>query len=96
MDFRGVQLGVSTADYSRVLTRRTFPAMRFCGCGLERESAQDPPLRTITGTLTGAQKGLQQRWYFSEPLVARRRSIDKPLGLPCGAYVTTRGANAWT
>ena len=39
--------------------------MRFCGCGLERGSAQDPPL----GTLTGAQKVIQQRWYFSEPLV---------------------------
>ena len=33
---------------------------------------------------------LQQRWYFSEPLVARSRSVDKPLGLPCGAYATTR------
>ena len=64
---------------SRVLTRGTFPARRFCGCGLERGSAQDPPLRTPTGTptgaltetLTAAQKVLQQRWYFSEPLVAR-------------------------
>ena len=52
---------------------------------------EDPPLRT----LTGAQKALQQRWYFSEPLVARQCSVDKPLGLPCGAYATTRGANAW-
>ena len=52
---------------------------------------EDPPLRT----LTVAQKVLQQRWYFSEPLVARRRSVDKPLGLPCGAYAMTRGANAW-
>ena len=75
--------------YSQVPTRRTFPAMRFCGCALERGSAQDPPLRTLTGTLTGAQKVLQQRRYFSEPLVARRRSVDKPLGLPCGAFVTT-------
>ena len=30
-----------------------FPAKRFCGCGLERESTQDPPLRTLTGALTG-------------------------------------------
>ena len=52
---------------------------------------EDPPLRT----LIGAQKVLQQRWYFSEPLVARRRSVGKPLGLPGGAYITTRGANAW-
>ena len=49
----------------------------------------------LTGALTGTQKVFQQRWYFSEPLVACRRSIDKPLGLPCGAYATTRGANAW-
>ena len=27
--------------------------------------------------------------YFSELLVARRRSVGKPLGLPCGAYATT-------
>ena len=79
---------------SRVPTRRTFPAMRFCGCGLERGSAQDPPLRTLTGALTGAQKVVQQRWYFSEPFVARRCSVDKHLGLPCGAYVTTRGKKA--
>ena len=45
--------------------------------------------------LTGAQKVIQQRWYFSEPLVARQHSVGKPLGLPCGAYATTRGANAW-
>ena len=42
-----------------------------------------------------AQKVLQRRWYFPEPLVARRRSVDKPLGLPCGAYAMTRGANVW-
>ena len=30
---------------SHVPTRRTFPAMRFCGCGLESGSAQDQPLR---------------------------------------------------
>ena len=36
---------------------------------------EDPPLRT----LTAAQKVLQQRWCFSEPLVARRRSVDKRL-----------------
>ena len=34
-----------------------FPLVRFCGCSLERGSAQDPPLRT----LTGAQKVLEQR-----------------------------------
>ena len=56
---------------------------------------EDPPLRALTGTLTAAQKVLQQRWYFSEPSVARLRYVGKPLGLPCGAYVTTRGANAW-
>ena len=32
-------------EYSRVPTRGTFPARRFCGCGLERGSAQDQPLR---------------------------------------------------
>ena len=51
-----------------------------------------------SGLLQGLlQKVLQQRWYFAEPLVARRRSVGKPLGLPCGAYAkgTTRGANAW-
>ena len=52
---------------------------------------EDPPLRA----LTGAQKVLQQRWYFSEPLVARQHSVGKPLGLPCGANATTRGANVW-
>ena len=56
---------------------------------------EDPPLRTLTGTFRAAQKVLDQRWYFSEPLVARRHSVDKPLGLPCGAYAMTRGANAW-
>ena len=35
--------------------------------------------------LTGAQKVLQHRWY----------SVDKPLGLPCGVYATTKGANVW-
>ena len=30
---------VSLGLISRVPTRRTFPAMRFCGCGLERGSA---------------------------------------------------------
>ena len=54
--------------------------MRFCEYGLDRGSAQDPPL----STLTGAQKVLQQREYFSAPLVASRRSVDKPLELPCG------------
>ena len=64
--------------------------MRFCGCGSERGSAQDPPLRTLTGALTGAltglltgaltgaQKVLQQRRYF--PAVCTRRK---------------GGANAW-
>ena len=50
-------------DISRVPTRRTSPTMRFCGCGLERGSSQDPPLRILTGALTGAQKVLQQREY---------------------------------
>ena len=36
-----------------------------------------------------AQNVLQQRWYVSEPLVARRGSVEKPLGLPCGAFETT-------
>ena len=31
--------------YSHIPTRRTFPAMRSRGCGLERGFAQDPPLR---------------------------------------------------
>ena len=52
---------------------------------------EDPPLRTLTGAL----KVLQQRSYFPEPLVARRRTVGKPLRLPCGAYATTREANAW-
>ena len=69
--------------------------MRFCGGGLERGSVQDPPLRTLTGTLTAAQKVLEQRWYSSEPLVARQRFVEKLLGLPCGAYATTWGANVW-
>ena len=64
---------------------------------------EDPPLRThtgtltgtVTGTLTGLQKVLEQREYFSEPLVASQCSVDESLGLPCGAYATTRGANAW-
>ena len=55
-------------------------------------SREDPPLRTLTGPLTGAQNVLQQRWYFPEPLVARRPSVGKPLGLPCGAYATTKGS----
>ena len=37
----------------------------------------DPSLRA----LTGAQKVLQQRWYFSEPLVARRRSVGTQITL---------------
>ena len=56
---------------------------------------EDPPRSRPSGTLTAAQKVLEQRWYFSEQLVARQHSVDKPLGLPCGAYVTTRGGNAW-
>ena len=31
--------GFCSGGYSRVPTRRTFPAMRFYGCGLERGSA---------------------------------------------------------
>ena len=27
---------------------------------------------------------------YLNPLVARRRSVGKPLGLPCGAYATTK------
>ena len=73
--------------YSRVPTRHTFPAMRFCGCGLERGS---------TGSAPQDSYKEQQRWYFSEPLVACRCFVDKSLGLPCGAYATTRGANTWT
>ena len=34
--------------FSRVPTRGTFPARKLCGCGLERGSAQDPPLRTLS------------------------------------------------
>ena len=56
---------------------------------------EDPPRIHPSGTLTAAQKVLQQKWYFSELLVARRRSVDKPLGRPCVAYATRRGANAW-
>ena len=91
-----------------VLDIRSFSGFICCYCRLaniiewsdlinilERGSAQDPPLRTLTGAITAAQKVLQQRWYFSESLVARGRSVDKPLGLPRGAYATTRGANAW-
>ena len=33
---------------SRVPTRGTFPARSFCGCGLERGSAPDPPLRNLS------------------------------------------------
>ena len=50
---------------------------------------EDPPRIHPSGTLTGAQKVLQQKWYFSEPLVACQRLVGKPLGLPCGAFVTT-------
>ena len=32
-------------EISRVTTRRTFPAMRFCGCGLERGSAPQDSYR---------------------------------------------------
>ena len=62
---------------------------------MERGSAQDPP---PSGLFPAAQKVLQQRWYISEPLVARRCSVDKPLGRPCGAFVDdwelTRGGGA--
>ena len=54
---------------------------------------EDPPRIRPSGLFPSAQKVLQQRWYFSELLVARRRSVDKRLGLPCGAYPTTRGAD---
>ena len=42
-----------------------------------------------SGPFPAAQNVLQQSRYFSEPLVARRLSVDKPLRLPCGAFVTT-------
>ena len=35
-----------------------------------------------SGLLQGLRKSSSKRWYFSEPLVARRRSVNKPLGLP--------------
>ena len=38
--------------------------MRICGW------REDPPRIHPSGTLTAAQKVLQQRWYFSEPLVS--------------------------
>ena len=50
-------------------------------------SAQDPPLRK-------SQKVLQQRWYFSEPLVVRRRSVGKP-HFPAVRTPRQGGANAW-
>ena len=37
-----------------------------------------------SGLFPVAPKVLQQRWYFSELLIVHRRSVDKPLGLPCG------------
>ena len=46
-----IMVWVSHWYYSRVPTRRTFPSRRFCGCGLERGSAQDPPL------------GLKKSWW---------------------------------
>ena len=50
---------------------------------------EDPPRTGPSGLFSAAQNVLQQRRYFSELLVARQRSFDKPLGLPCGAFVTT-------
>ena len=50
---------------------------------------EDPPRIRPSGALTAAQKVLQQRWYFPEMLVARQHSVGKPLGLPCGAFMTT-------
>ena len=34
-----------------------------------------------SGLFPAAQTVLEQRWYFSELLVDRRRSVDNPLGL---------------
>ena len=50
---------------------------------------EDPPRICSSGLFPAAQNVLQQRRYFSELLVARQCSVDKPFGLPCGAFVTT-------
>ena len=59
-----------TVTISRVPTRRTSPAIEVLWVRFGE--------RTLTGTLTGAQKVLEQREYFFEPLVASR-GVDKPL-----------------
>ena len=49
---------------------------------------QDPPRIRPSGLLQQLRKS-SSRGGTSEPLVACRRSVGKPLGLPCGAYATT-------
>ena len=51
---------------------------------------EDPPWIRPSELFQPAQNVLQERRCFSEPLVARPRSVDKRLGLPCGAFETTR------
>ena len=46
-----------------------------------------PPRIRPSGLFQVAQNFLQRRRRFYEPLVAHRRSVDKRLGLPCGAFV---------
>ena len=74
---------------SRVPTRGTFADRNLCGCGLESGSAQDLPRIRPSELFRPAQNVLQRRRSFSEPLVARRFSVVKRLGLPCGAFETT-------
>ena len=44
---------IALANISRVPTGGTFPDRNLCGCGLERGSVPDPPLRTLS---TGSER----------------------------------------
>ena len=85
------EIGIIARDClpaARCLLSRDHPHKPATWRRLPREVA-DPPRIRPAGSLTATQKVFQQRWYFSEPLLARQRSVDKPLGLLCGALMTT-------